>query len=55
MEQGSKLTAIVCVVFMGVILQVVLSCIPPKDSPTRTVRELATPREQQCQPLHSCS
>ncbi len=39
MEQGSKLTAIVCVVFMGLVLQAVLSCIPPKDSPTRTARE----------------
>ncbi len=39
MEQGSKLTAIVCVVFVGIVLQVVLSCIPPKDSPTRTARE----------------
>ncbi len=39
MEQGNKLTAIVCVVFIGLVLQVVLSCIPPKDSATRTARE----------------
>ncbi|MCP4694272.1 MAG: hypothetical protein GY859_39930 [Desulfobacterales bacterium] len=39
MEQGNKLTAIVCVVFVGIILQVVLACIPDKDSPTRTARE----------------
>lgn len=39
MDQGNKLTAILCVVLVGVVLQVVLSCIPEKDSATRTARE----------------